>query len=80
MKILINFWVDEFQIKVNPSLDCHDHEASENENAFSVDENTSGGEMLETSVMIRKLTLICFPAPILTERVFNIDAALILVP
>jgi len=51
-----------FRLRYNPSLDCHDHQASESENAFSVDEKTSEGEMLETSVMITNLTLICFPA------------------
>ena len=48
------FWVDEFR-----RLDRH--EASINENAFSFDENPSESEMLETSVMITKLTMICFP-------------------
>ena len=58
----LDFWVDEIKIKVIIALTTHDHEALENENAFSVDENTSEGEMLETSVMITKLMLICFPA------------------
>ena len=49
--------MDEFQIKVILALIVMImNEASENENAFSVDENTSEGEMLETSVMIKKLT------------------------
>ena len=57
----LNFWVDEIQTKVILAS-IHDHEASENNSAFSDDENTAEGEMLETSVMITKLTLICFPA------------------
>jgi len=54
--------VDEIQTKVILAS-IHDHEASKNNSAFSDDdENTAEGEMLETSVMITKLTLICFPA------------------
>ena len=53
--------MDEIQTKVILAS-IHDHEASENNSAFSDDENTAEGEMLETSVMITKLMLICFPA------------------
>ena len=53
--------MDEIQTKVILAS-IHDHEASENNSAFSDDENTAEGEMLEPSVIITKLTLICFPA------------------